>query len=198
MGGKYACSPHMEIAVVALGGNAIEDPTRQGRLDEARISLTAQSVDLLVREGYSVVVTHGNGPQVGELQEALLKLGSPLASRLDLLVAMTQGEIGYLLAESIRRVVRRESVTLCTGVLVSRDDPAFLKPTKPIGRYLNESEKEALLRLGLKVKELHVDGHKVYRQVVPSPLPIDVVELSAVKTLLENGYIVIACGGGGI
>jgi carbamate kinase len=196
----YSCSPNMSkrVAVVALGGNAIEDPSGGGKPDAARIMFTAQIVGFLLGEGYSVVVTHGNGPQVGELQAALLKVGSPLASRLDLLVAMTQGEIGQLLAESIRSVTRAECVVVLTSVVVSKDDPAFSKPTKPIGRYLDEVESAALARQGLSVRELHVDGHRVYRQVVPSPSPIDVVELQAIRVLLEQGSVVIACGGGGI
>lgn len=186
------------IAVVALGGNAIEDPRDGGEPDSSRIMFTAQTVGSLLREGYSVVVTHGNGPQVGELQGALLRVGSTLASRLDLLVAMTQGEIGSLLAEGIRNVTRNECVVVLTSVVVSKDDPAFSKPTKPIGRYLDEAESAALARRGLIVREQCVDGRRVYRQVVPSPMPLDVVELRVIRALLDVGNVVIACGGGGI
>ncbi|SRR5579875_111327 len=186
------------VAVVALGGNAIEDPRGGGGLDSSRIVFTAHTVGFLLREGYGVVVTHGNGPQVGELQGALLRVGSTLASRLDLLVAMTQGEIGQLLAEGIRNVTHNECAVVLTSVVVSKDDPAFSRPTKPIGRYLDDAESAALVRRGLSVREQYVDGRRMFRQVVPSPMPVDVVELDAIRALLDKGNVVIACGGGGI
>lgn len=184
--------------VVALGGNALEDPRRPGVIDESRIDSTSRVVGSLLKRGYGVVVTHGNGPQVGELQEALLAAGSPLAERLDVLGAMTQGELGHLISKSVRNTTGRGCAVVVTHVLVSEDDPAFTNPTKPIGRYYSAQE---LAQRGLKPSgftEKLVDGRRLYRRVVPSPRPLDIVEADAIRALLELGYVVVACGGGGV
>lgn len=184
--------------VLALGGNAVEDPSRPGVIDESKIDSTARAVATLLEQGYGVVVTHGNGPQVGELQDALLRHGSPLSERLDVLVAMTQGELGYLISKSIRNTTGRQCVGLLTTVVVSEDDPAFKNPTKPVGRYFEEEELEKYRINRALLKEKLVDGKRLYRRLVPSPKPLRVLEAEAIRELLLRGYVVVACGGGGV
>ncbi len=186
------------VAVVALGGNALQDPLDSGGINESRLELTARLVGFLAEQGYSVVVTHGNGPQVGEIHEAFLKSNPSLSTRLDVLVAMTQGQLGYLLAKSIGALNHRKCVAVCTTVVVSEDDPAFLDPSKPIGRYLDEEEWSKLSSMDLKFKSTNRGGKTLYRQVVPSPYPRHILELDAIRALLESGHVVVACGGGGI
>lgn len=187
-----------KTVVVALGGNAVEDPLRPGVVDESRIELAARAVGTLLGRGYGVVVTHGNGPQVGELADALFRFGSPLSGRLDVVGAMTQGELGYLISKSIRSVVGRDCVCVLTTVLVSEEDPAFSNPTKPIGRYLEEEELPSNAPPHTQFREKLVGGRRLYRRVVPSPTPLKVFEAEAIRALLEGGYVVVACGGGGV
>jgi carbamate kinase len=193
-----------KLAIVAIGGNSlIEDPKQPGiarQWDAAR--QTCEHIALMVAEGWHVVVTHGNGPQVGYI----LRRGE-IASRegihdvpLDLIVADTQGSIGYMLQQcldnSLRRLgMNRTCATVTTQVRVDADDPAFQNPTKPIGSFMTEAEARKFEAEGWDVME---DSGRGWRRVVASPQPRSVVEINAIQALMLNGYVVIACGGGGI
>jgi carbamate kinase len=176
--------------VVAIGGNALiaagEDGTWESQLAHARE--VAREVVALRAAGHSLVLTHGNGPQVGAL--ALALPDQPL----DVLTAMTQGQIGYLLETAIGPDVR--TAALLTRVLVDRDDPAFARPTKPVGPfYLPEDARRLALERGWAVAE---DAGRGWRRVVASPRPVQVLGADSVRTLLDAGVVVIAGGGGGV
>ena len=187
--------------VIALGGNALgNSPSEQLEL----VKITAKSIVDLVEAGNSVVVTHGNGPQVGMINLAMEvshnEIGSPDMPFAES-GAMSQGYIGYHLQQSIQRELvkrgmRRNCLTIITQVEVDKEDPAFKNPTKPIGSFYSLEEAEKLkLEKGYIMKE---DAGRGYRRVVASPIPKKVVEIKTIKNLLRGGDIVIACGGGGI
>jgi carbamate kinase len=180
--------------VVALGGNALGRGTVAEQLATLRGACVA--IAPLVREG-EVVVTHGNGPQVGnELlrQERAADIVPPLP--LYLAVAQTQAEIGAMIETELSAAAGRPVVCLLTHVHVDPDDPAFAEPTKPIGPFYDEAEAKALERdRGWQLVE---DSGRGFRRVVPSPQPLEVVELDAIKALVASGAITVACGGGGI
>ena len=185
-------------AVVALGGNALMRPGERGTAAEQRANLREAAAALrpLLAEP-ELVVTHGNGPQVGnELirQERAAEEAPPLP--LYLAVAQTQAEIGALIESELSPVAGRPVVCLLTHVLVAEDDPAFAEPTKPVGPFYDEAKAQELQReRGWRV--VH-DAGRGWRRVVPSPAPLEVVELDAIRSLLASGSIVVACGGGGI
>ena len=185
-------------AVVALGGNALMRPGERGTAAEQRANLreVAAALRPLVAET-ELVVTHGNGPQVGnELirQERAAEEAPPLP--LYLAVAQTQAEIGALIESELSPVAGRPVVCLLTHVLVDEDDPAFEEPTKPVGPFYDETKARQLEdERGWQV--VH-DAGRGWRRVVPSPVPLQVVELEAIRSLLASGSIVVACGGGGI
>ena len=185
-------------AVVALGGNALMRPGERGTAAEQRANLREACAALrpLLSEE-RLVVTHGNGPQVGnELlrQERAAAEAPPLP--LYLAVAQTQAEIGALIESELAPVAGRPVACLLTHVLVAEDDPAFEEPTKPIGPFYDEAKaRELEAERGWKV--VH-DAGRGWRRVVPSPAPLEVVELDAIRSLLASGTIVVACGGGGI
>jgi carbamate kinase len=195
------------IAVVAVGGNALtlagELGTGAEELDHAQH--VARGIARLVREGWSVAVTHGNGPQVGqELRRGeLASAADPAIPRmpLDECVARTQATLGQVLTIAIEGALResgrtRPVVTLMTRALVSAEDPAFARPTKPVGPFYSALEAERLrTTLGWDLVE---DAGRGHRRVVPSPKPLRLLESRAVDTLLRAGFIVIAAGGGGI
>ena len=192
----------MRTAVLALGGNALaregEEPTIINQFRRARESM-AMVVEL-AREGWHIVLVHGNGPQVGDelaRNEAARRLVQPL--RLGVLVAETAGWIGYMLQQSLQNAlaaarVRRDVVTVVTQTLVDRYDPALSHPTKPIGHALTEAE---VARLRQADRAVGRDGAGNWRRMTASPSPLGVVELAVVRTLVEQGAIVIAGGGGG-
>jgi carbamate kinase len=180
--------------VVALGGNALGAGTAAQQLETLRE--TCAAIEPLVREG-EVVVTHGNGPQVGnELlrQERAADEVPPLP--LFLAVAQTQAEIGAMIESQLAGTVGRPVACLLTHVHVAPDDPAFARPTKPIGPFYSVEQAHALRQeRGWQLVE---DAGRGFRRVVPSPQPLDIVELSSIQALLASGAIAIACGGGGI
>ena len=180
--------------VIALGGNALGRGTAAEQL--ATLRGTCAAMVPLVREG-EVVVTHGNGPQVGnELlrQERAADEVPPLP--LYLAVAQTQAEIGALIEAELSAAASRPVACLLTHVHVDPDDPAFGDPTKPIGPFYSEDEARALGRdRGWQLVE---DSGRGFRRVVPSPRPLDVVELESIRALVASGAIAVACGGGGI
>lgn len=189
--------------VVALGGNALVSAEHESILDQldAVRGLAPAIVDL-VSDGWRVVVTHGNGPQVGYiLRRSELALSEVAPVPIDFAVADTQGAIGhmFLLAlrnELLRRGVDRRVTALVTDVIVDPDDSAFRSPTKPIGSHFDERRaKELAASFGWVVGE---DAGRGWRRMVPSPVPVDICERSAVASLLDAGHVVIACGGGGI
>lgn len=192
-----------KIAVVALGGNALIQDGQRGTITE-QFANTRMSLDgavELLRSGYSVVVTHGNGPQAGfemiknensEKEAPTLPLG--------VIDAATQGSIGYMISQSLmnrlkREGIEREVAVVITQVLVNENDPSIKNPTKFVGKFYREDEVDSLLKKGWAVKH---DVGRGYRRVVPSPEPIGIVEKDAILTLLGKGYVVVAVGGGGI
>ncbi len=191
--------------VIALGGNAFMRKGEKGTIEEQLKNASKAAsvvVDAVVR-GYRVVVTHGNGPQVGvilEWMEALRDKIPPLP--MDVANAMTQGWLGYLLQQSIgneleKRGMERRVATIVTQVIVDRNDPAFSNPTKYVGPYYYDEEEVARLERE-KGWIFRPDPRGGWRRVVPSPTPRGVVEISAIRTLVGQGFIVIAVGGGGI
>jgi carbamate kinase len=182
------------IVVIALGGNALGGGTAAEQLAALRETCTA--IAPLVREG-EVVVTHGNGPQVGnELlrQERAADEVPPLP--LYLAVAQTQAEIGAMIETELSGAVGRAVACLITHVHVDTDDEAFGRPTKPIGPFYSEEQAAALEQeRGWQLVE---DAGRGYRRVVPSPRPLEIVELGSIQALLEAGAVAVACGGGGI
>ncbi len=183
-------------AVVALGGNAFNRPgepiTQETHL--RNVDVAARVVARIVQEGHQVVVTHGNGPQVGYLAE-LQKDNDTF--RLDALNAMTQGMLGYFIVSALDRYLGRgRAVALVTRVEVDCDDPAFKNPTKFIGPLYSREQAEALAqKYGWQIRQ---DPRGGWRRVVASPTPLKIVEVDAVKRLLGAGFIVVAAGGGGI
>ncbi len=194
----------MKTMLIAVGGNSLIRAGEKGSVREqfANARRTAAAIIGLIRRGYRLVITHGNGPQVGA---ALLR--SERASdqvpghTLDVCGAATQGEIGYLLSQSLddelaATGIRLPVVTVVTQTVVSETDPAMQHPTKPIGPFYSRVEAEERRRaLGWQIVE---DAARGYRRVVPSPEPIEIVELEVIRDLVNDGVLVIACGGGGI
>jgi carbamate kinase len=184
--------------VIALGGNALIRPGELGTAAEQRANLrtTCEALRPLLNDG-DLVVTHGNGPQVGnELvrQERAADEVPPLP--LYLAVAQTQAEIGALIESELAAVAERPVVCVLTHVRVDEDDPAFVHPTKPVGPFYSE-EQARTLEADRGWTVAHEAG-RGWRRVVPSPKPLGIVELAAIKTLVAAGTIAVACGGGGI
>ena len=192
--------------VIALGGNAIKKAEEEGTAEQQlrNVKITCKHILEIIKRGYRVVITHGNGPQVGNLliqQEEASKLVPP--QPLDILGAMTQGQIGYMLQQTLINYLREEKLnipvaTIITQVLVDKDDPDFNNPSKPVGPFYTRKEAEKLIEeKGYIIKKVK-PGRKAYRRVVPSPDPIEIIEKDVIKMLVEAGFIVIASGGGGI
>jgi len=186
--------------VVAIGGNAIIAEHERGTWAEQRANadVIARELTSLKHAGHELVLTHGNGPQVGALHVQHSRAGDEVPPLpFDALVAMTQGQLGYLLQTAIEEVdpsVR--TATILTRVRVLEDDPSFAKPTKPIGRFF-EHERDARRAAG-KALTVAPDAGRGWRTVVPSPRPQEIVEFEQIAALAEAGMLVIAAGGGGI
>src|SRR5256714_13900661 len=194
-----------KLAVVAFGGNALLRPEDRGTQEEqiARAKQAARWLAEIVRAGYKLIVVHGNGPQVGNIlvqaEEASTKI--PPQS-LDICVAQTEGAMGFLLQQAIRS--RLESIglggevaTILTEVEIDANDPAFKRPTKPIGPFFTRYRAEALERdLGWTMREDASRGG--WRHVVPSPKPLRILNIETIKYMLAGAAVVIAAGGGGI
>jgi carbamate kinase len=186
--------------VVALGGNALVRPGERGTAAEqlANLHRAVTALRPLLAQSGGLVITHGNGPQVGnELlrQERAAAEAPPLP--LWLAVAQTQAEIGALIAAELRPALDdREVACLLTHVTVAPDDPAFDRPTKPIGPFYSADQAEVLERE--RGWALVPDANRGHRRVVPSPEPLEIVELDAIRRLVEAGTVTITCGGGGI
>ena len=186
------------LSVIALGGNALLREGERGTAAEHRANLasTFAAAAALLTDG-DVVVTHGNGPQVGnELLRQELAAAEAPPLPLYVAVAQTQAEIGALVAAELAPAVGRQVAVLVTRVLVDESDPAFENPTKPIGPFYDEDRARALEEeRDWVVRE---DAGRGWRRVVPSPEPLEVLELEAIRTLLESGTTVVAVGGGGV
>ncbi len=189
--------------VLALGGNAILRKGEKGTPEEhwRNINSSARLIAPAVR-GYETVVTHGNGPQVGYLAEAFYCISSkaPIQS-LDAAVAMTQGWLGYMISHALEAAARDlgfelKSTTIVTRVYVSRRDPEFSKPSKPVGPFYTKEEAERLSRERGWV--LSRDPRGGFRRLVPSPAPIDILDVGPIEDALSKGYVTVAVGGGGI
>ena len=192
-----------ERILVALGGNALIRPGQRGAIAEQMDNLDVALTGIvpLIQRGYRVVITHGNGPQVGHILirvEAARHQAYDLP--LDVCVAQSQGEIGYLIQQSLENLLRKNRIErtvaaiLCRTV-VDQHDPKLAKPSKPIGPYYAKEEVPALKTQGWSLVEETPHG---FRRVVPSPEPIRIVETGVIRRLFDEGVIVIAVGGGGI
>ena len=189
--------------VIALGGNAILSKDASAKAQQAALAQTAKYLIEFIKNGDELIITHGNGPQVGNLllqQTAADSYENP-ALPLDTLVAMTEGSISYwlqtaLLNELRKNAIDKEVVSVVTEVLVSADDPAFKKPSKPIGPFL--SEEEAYLQEKMTGAVYREDAGRGWRKVVASPRPIAIQEVATIKALINSGTVVITAGGGGI
>jgi carbamate kinase len=179
----------MELAVVALGGNALIHPKERGTAERqiARLNETITHLKPLT-EQFRVVLTHGNGPQVGNLLIQQEKSRAEIPEMpLDTLDAMKQGQVGYWIEQSVENILKRNAVTIITRVLVDEGDPAFAEPTKPVGPYYDE-----------KLFPHMLNTDKGYRRLVSSPKPVSIVDIEEIESLVERDFVVIACGGGGI
>jgi carbamate kinase len=185
------------LTVLALGGNALLRPGERGTAAEHRANLATTFAAVAPLFGGEVVLTHGNGPQVGnELLRQELAAAEAPPLPLWVAVAQTQAEIGTLVAAELSPVVGRPVTVVATHVVVDPDDPAFGTPTKPVGPYYAAPRAQELERdRGWTVRE---DAGRGWRRVVPSPRPLEILELRAVRTLLGAGEVVVAAGGGGI
>lgn len=192
------------LALIAFGGNALLPENQSGVQGEQmkNAEKAAQLMVHIVRRGYELIIVHGNGPQVGNLliqmEEAVTKI-PPYT--LDICNAMTEGSMGFMLERAITNELRRHSIdkdviTLVSPVLVDRNDPAFEKPTKPVGPFYSKYRAQQLARE--KKWAMVEDAGRGYRKVVPSPKPIDIVPKWIISDLVQAGRIVIAAGGGGI
>ena len=192
------------LAVVAVGGNAlIKDKNHQTVPDQYQAAVeTMKHIASMIIDGWDVVVTHGNGPQVGFILRR-----SEIASHelhevpLDYCGADTQGAIGYMFQQALHnefrlRGIEKQATTVITQTIVDRNDPAFQNPTKPIGSFMDEAAaKEKMSKEGWTMVE---DAGRGWRRVVPSPIPKTIVEADAIRSLIDHGFVVVAVGGGGI
>jgi carbamate kinase len=193
-----------ELVLIALGGNALIQAGESGTVAEQKrnAELICGYLMELVERDYNIIITHGNGPQVGQqlIRHERAKDMVP-EMPLDVLVAETEGSMGYLLQQALlnhlkRRDIYRYVVTMVTQVIVERDDPAFQSPSKPIGTFLTKEQAAAMqAKFGWKIVE---DAGRGYRRVVPSPKPVKVVQRHMIRHAAREGNIVIAGGGGGI
>ena len=193
---------HRKI-VVALGGNAILSTDPSAQAQQAALVETARHLVKLIQNGDELIITHGNGPQVGNLllQHLMADSEKNPAFPLDSLVAMTEGSIGFWLQCALDNALLdvgldKNVASVVTQVIVDKEDPAFINPTKPIGPFYSEEDAKAESeKTGATFKE---DAGRGWRKVVASPKPIDIKEINSIRTLLDNGQVVIAAGGGGI
>ena len=192
-----------ESLLVAVGGNALMKPGEEGTLEEQRKNVNECLSGLLepIQNGTRLIITHGNGPQVGYmLIRAQAAKDQAYDLPLDVCVAQSQGEIGYLIQQSLQGLIQRYDihrtvVTILTQTLIDPKDPQFQNPTKPIGPFYQHEEARALKGRGASFVE---DTQHRFRRVVPSPYPIEILETKPIEQLVDAGVIVIAAGGGGI
>lgn len=187
--------------VVAIGGNAIAQPGGDAADQRTATVLAMEQVAILIEEGYEVILTHGNGPQVGSLViQNELAAGSIPMVPLHVCVAQTQASIGLMMMLALEealacKAIRRQPVTLLTRVVVSPEDPAWTRATKPIGGFLDAAENDRLVHDGAITTRTDDRG---WRRVVPSPDPVEILEVGPIRSLLDAGCVPIVAGGGGI
>jgi carbamate kinase len=190
-------------ALIAIGGNSLITDSRHPEVEHQweAVRETCKHIADLIQAGWNTIITHGNGPQVGFiLRRTELAMHEVHPVPLDLIGADTQGSIGYMVAQSLdnefrRRGLYRRAVAMVTQVVVDKDDPAFQHPTKPIGGFMTREEAQKFEAMGWTVIE---DAGRGYRRVIASPKPLEIVEVNAIRTMVDAGWIVIAVGGGGI
>ncbi|MFZ2411739.1 MAG: carbamate kinase [Candidatus Methanoperedens sp.] len=190
----------MSKIVIAIGGNAILNPTRGSPIEQQRmIDETCVEIAQIIRKGYDVVLTHGNGPQIGNILAMQEECGLVHPQTLDVCGAQTQGMLGYSLQQSLdnrlkEKGIKKQVVTILTQVIVDEACSSFDNPTKPIGIYYPEKRAQAMIAQGIQM----IHDKKGYRRVVPSPEPVAIVEEEIIAKLVQEGAVVIAAGGGGI
>ncbi|HYW83998.1 MAG TPA: carbamate kinase [Spirochaetia bacterium] len=194
-----------KVAVVAIGGNSLIRDSRHQSVEDQEEALrdTARHLADMIEAGWDLAIGHGNGPQVGFIlrrSEIAHKVEGMHEVPLDVCGADTQGAIGYELQQALQnqlfhRRIRKNVATIITQVLVDKKDPAFESPSKPIGGFMDAEEAARRREMGWSVVE---DAGRGWRRVVPSPLPREIVELSSIKAVLNDGIVVITVGGGGI
>ena len=194
-----------KTAVLALGGNAIIQAGQKGTITQ-QFTNTRESLEGvvdLIQQGYKLAITHGNGPQVGNLLiQQLAGIDKNIAPLpLGVLNAATEGTMGYMIEQSLqnrlyKNHINRNVITIVSQVRVDKDDPSILAPSKPIGPFFTQVQAETFAaKYGWNMVE---DAGRGYRQAVPSPRPLEIVQAPTIKQLVEDGHVVIACGGGGI
>ncbi len=189
--------------VVAIGGNAIIQPGQEGTVREqfANTRASVRGIVELIRTGHRVTITHGNGPQVGNiLIRVQAALGRAYSIPVGVAVAESQGEMGYMIGQSLRNGLVQEGIdrdvaVVLTQVLCDREDPALEAPTKPVGPFYSREDATKLADAGFEMTE---DAGRGYRVVVPSPHPLEIVEKDSIALLVREGVVVIAAGGGGM
>lgn len=192
-----------KTAVIAIGGNSlILDKQHEDVMSQWHaIQETCKHIADMIERGWNLIVTHGNGPQVGFiLRRNELAEYEVHTTPLDIIGADTQGSIGYMIAQTLENEFKRRGISqpitaVVTQVLVDRDDPGFKNPTKGIGGFTTEEKARAFEKDGWRVIE---DAGRGWRRVIASPIPLKIIELDAIRTLVEDGFLVIAVGGGGI
>ncbi|MDD5473950.1 MAG: carbamate kinase [Candidatus Methanoperedens sp.] len=190
----------MSRIVIAIGGNAILNPTRGSPVEQKiLIDNTCMEIAEIIRRGYDVVLTHGNGPQIGNILAMQEECGIVHPQPLDVCGAQTQGLLGYSLQQSLDNTLResgikKQVVTVLTQVIVDESCSSFGNPTKPIGIYYPEKRAQEMIAQGIKM----IHDKKGYRRVVPSPEPVAIVEEEIIAKLVQEGVVMIAAGGGGI
>jgi len=193
-----------KTAIVAAGGNSlIIDEQHKSIPDQYEAAaITCRYIGDMIERGWNVVITHGNGPQVGFImRRSEIAIAEVPPVPMDYAGADTQGAIGYMFQRAMRnemkkRGIDREAIAVITQILVDRQDPAFADPAKPIGSFLDAATAERYAsEHGWIVRE---EGDRGWRRVVPSPRPVSILDITAIETLVDDDYIVIACGGGGI
>jgi carbamate kinase len=197
-----------KLAVVALGGNALLRDTQLGTIEEQEKNTTEtlENLIFLISQGYNLVITHGNGPQVGNIlmrNDAGEQMYGIAQMPIDICVADSQGGIGYMIERMLRNVlnkhgIRKNVVCIVSQVLVDKDDPAFKDPQKRVGKIYNKEQAEALTEKKGWIFKEEVKSEGGFRRVVPSPLPVGVMNENIISKLAKEGNIVIAAGGGGV
>ena len=196
--------PDTRPTVIALGGNAISAPGEQGNIPQqfAHMSDTARHLVKAIERGLHIVLTHGNGPQVGNvLRRVEIASTEMYPLPLEICVADTQAGMGYMIGQCManalsKRGIERDITTLVTNVLIDRNDPAFLRPTKPIGTPMDQAH--AFAHRDNDGWSIVTVSDGMYRRIVPSPNPQRIIELNTIRRLVEDGELVICCGGGGV
>lgn len=196
-----------KLAVVALGGNALLRGDQKGTIEdqESNAYATAESLFKLIKRDYNIVITHGNGPQVGNIMlanDAGHKMYGLPEMPLDICVAYSQGFIGYIIEQQLKNVLNRNDmerdiITIATQVLVNKDDQAFQHPTKPVGPYYSKEEADKLIR-DTAASFAEDPRGRGWRKVVASPKPLVIINKKTIEKIAREGHIVIAVGGGGI